>query len=104
MKCKHCKKEIGNKPYQQIQMYQVHKECLSDFIQAHYKKTTLKREKKEEKIEKQFKKAEERVSKKSKLKLTQTVFNKFIRLRDQKKPCVSCGRKVEYGKRNYRKF
>ena len=32
------------------------------------------------------------------MKLAQQVFNKFIRLRDQKEECISCGKKIKIGR------
>lgn len=72
----------------------IHKKCFSNFV-----KTTLENMEKAKK--KDWAKIKQEHKKTSDLTLTQTTFNKFIRLRDQKKGCVSCGRPVKMGEKNY---
>lgn len=76
-KCRYCKEYFT--PFNSLQPFCFKTEC----IQEHNKVT---REKKARKVKKEFKEND----KSTLLKLTQTVVNKYIRLRDLNKPCISC--------------
>lgn len=77
-KCRYCKEYFT--PFNSLQPFCFKTEC----IQEHNKVT---REKKARKVKKEFKESD----KSTLLKLAQTVVNKYIRLRDYKLPCCSCG-------------
>ena len=76
-KCRYCKEYFT--PFNSLQPFCFKTEC----IQEHNKVT---REKKARKVKKEFKESD----KSTLLKLAQTVINKYIRLRDLNKPCISC--------------
>jgi len=76
-KCRYCKDTFT--PFNSLQPFCFKTEC----IQEHNKVT---REKKARKVKKEFKESD----KSTLLKLAQTVANKYIRLRDLNKPCISC--------------
>lgn len=76
-KCRYCKEHFT--PFNSLQPFCFNTEC----IQEHNKVT---REKKARKVKKEFKESD----KSTLLKLAQTVVNKYIRLRDLNKPCISC--------------
>lgn len=76
-KCKYCKKEF-------IKLNSFQPFCLDEkCIKEHNK---LQREKKVRKAKKAFREND----KSTLLKLAQTIVNKYIRLRDLGKPCISC--------------
>lgn len=77
-KCRYCKEYFT--PFNSLQPFCFKTEC----IQEHNKVT---REKKARKVKKEFKESD----KSTLLKLAQTVVNKYVRLRDLNKPCISCG-------------
>jgi len=80
-RCKHCKDKFVVKYF--LQKYCMEKdECIKAFVDA--KKTT-------EINEKVSKMKENLISHKDYIKLFQSVFNTFIRMRDADKPCISCG-------------
>ena len=76
-KCRYCKEYFT--PFNTLQPFCFKTEC----IQEHNKVT---REKKARKVKKEFKEND----KSTLLKLAQSVVNKYIRLRDLNKPCISC--------------
>lgn len=76
-KCRYCKEYFT--PFNSLQPFCFKTEC----IQEHNK---VIREKKARKVKKEFKESD----KSTLLKLAQTVVNKYIRLRDLNKPCISC--------------
>tara|TARA_R110000751_G_scaffold73709_2_gene149102 strand:+ start:21609 stop:22166 length:558 start_codon:yes stop_codon:yes gene_type:complete len=82
-RCKNCKELFEKKYFNQ-------KFCLSDICTKAFsdwvKEQNWKKEKK--KRERDLQTLQELVN------LAQIVFNRFIRLRDQKLPCVSCGGKL----------
>ena len=77
-KCRYCKEKFT--PFNSLQPF-----CFKDGCITKHNKTTL--EKKKAKAKKEFKEND----KSTLLKLAQTVVNKYIRLRDLNKPCISCG-------------
>lgn len=77
-KCRYCKEKFT--PFNSLQPFCFKNECITK-----HNKTTL--EKKKAKAKKEFKEND----KSTLLKLAQTVVNKYIRLRDLNKPCISCG-------------
>lgn len=77
-KCRYCKEYFT--PFNTLQPFCFKTEC----IQEHNK---VVREKKARKVKKEFKESD----KSTLLKLAQTVVNKYIRLRDLNKSCISCG-------------
>lgn len=77
-KCRYCKEKFT--PFNSLQPFCFKNECITK-----HNKTTL--EKKKAKAKKEFKEND----KSTLLKLAQTVVNKYIRLRDLDKPCISCG-------------
>lgn len=81
-KCKHCQEKFN--PYTSFQKYCTKDECLSVF----WKETKVKEEKKRQKQRK-----EELMTLQDYLKLTQQVFNKYIRERDKNEVCISCLKK-----------
>jgi hypothetical protein len=81
MRCKNCKDKFVVKYF--LQKYCMDKdECIKAFIQ----------DKKGNEIKEKISKMKENlISHKDYIKIFQTVFNTFIRLRDKDKPCISCG-------------
>ena len=80
-RCKNCKDKFVVKYF--LQKYCMEKdECIKAFVDA--KKTTDINEK-VSKMKKNL------ISHKDYIKLFQSVFNTFIRMRDADKPCISCG-------------
>lgn len=80
-KCKMCKSSfIPTRPMQTICSF----ECSIEYAKN---KNKIAREKKARKVKKEFKEND----KSTLIKLAQTVVNKYIRLRDDKLPCCSCG-------------
>lgn len=77
-KCRYCKEKFA--PFNSLQPF-----CFKDGCIKQHNKITL--EKKKTKAKKEFKEND----KSTLLKLAQTVVNKYIRLRDLDKPCISCG-------------
>ena len=77
-KCRYCKEKFT--PFNSLQPFCFKNECITK-----HNKTTL--EKKKAKAKKEFREND----KSTLLKLAQTVVNKYIRLRDLNKPCISCG-------------
>lgn len=76
-KCRYCRELFT--PYNSLQPFCFKNECI-------LKHNKLQKEKKAKKIKKEFKEND----KSTLLKLAQTVVNKYIRLRDLNKPCISC--------------
>jgi hypothetical protein len=83
MKCKNCKAEFT--PVRFNQKYCFDTECVRVWVE-------LEKEKQWNKKKKVLKDELQTVQELTKL--AQVVFNKFIRLRDKDKPCVSCGCKL----------
>ena len=80
-KCKMCKSSfIPTRPMQTICSF----ECSIEYAKN---KNKTEIEKKARKVKKEFKEND----KSTLIKLAQTVVNKYIRLRDDKLPCCSCG-------------
>lgn len=77
-KCRYCKEKFT--PFNTFQPFCFKEEC----IKAHNK---AEREKKARKAKKEFRESD----KKTLLQLAQTIVNKYVRLRDANKPCISCG-------------
>lgn len=77
-KCKYCKSKFT--PVNSFQPFCWNDDC----IKQHNK---IQKEKKARKIKKEFKEND----KSTLLKLAQTVVNAYVRLRDNNKPCISCG-------------
>lgn len=80
-KCKKCKELF--QPYTTIQKHCTKDECIRAFINE----LKAKEEKKRQKQRK-----DELMTLQDYLKLTQQIFNKWIRLRDMGEPCISCGK------------
>ena len=87
--CRQCKKKVEKDSGIMVKLSYVHEECLDEFIASHVKKGRSKR----------AGEVKHKASKTSPLTLTQTVFNKFIRIRDASPngECISCNRVVIYG-------
>jgi len=98
-KCRHCPKE-----FQQFLSTQI--VCSVECGLKEAKIQTQKKKKTEDKEErKRIKEKKEKLKTRTQwLKEAQTEFNKFIRLRDEKDPCISCGRhhKGQYQAGHYR--
>lgn len=77
-KCRYCKEKFT--PFNSLQPFCFKEEC----IKSHNKE---KREKKARKAKKEFREND----KKTLLQLAQKIVNKYVRLRDLDKPCISCG-------------
>jgi len=86
-KCRQCGKEF--KPFQSLQ-----KVCSVECAIKDSRETTEKnRKKRVREMRKELSDSDRNFW----IKKTQTVFNKYIRLRDKNEPCISCGRnEVEY--------
>lgn len=86
-KCKACKLEFApSKPLQHVCGF----DCAVDYALAlKIKNNRLKAQE----MRREHKAAKLKIKTKSEwLKETQTVFNRYIRIRDDKEPCISCGR------------
>lgn len=81
-KCKYCRSEFT--PYTSLQKNCFHDLCVKAMIKEHEVKQWNK---KKAKLKKDLMTASDW------LKIAQTTFNKFIRLRDAGLPCISCGEK-----------
>jgi len=96
-RCKNCKKKFEPKKF--LQKY-----CMEDIdcIKAYLESIKKDNEKKWNKEKK--KKKEELKTKSDWLNDLQTIFNKYIRLRDNDLPCISCGttKKKQYHAGHYR--
>lgn len=79
-KCNYCKDKFS--PFNSFQKFCFKDEC----IKAH---NSTERSKKQRKAVKEHKSSDKSIQ----LKLAQTIVNKYVRLRDQNKPCISCGHK-----------
>lgn len=77
-KCRYCKEKFT--PFNSLQPFCFKDEC----IKAHNQKT---KEKKNKKVKQELRSQDKSIQ----LKLAQTIVNKYIRLRDKDKPCISCG-------------
>lgn len=83
-RCKCCKEKFETRYF--LQKYcMVHDECIREHVE-HSKKASAKAWMKVAKVKK-----EKLKTNKDYLKELQVVFNKFIRLRDKDKGCISCG-------------
>lgn len=82
-KCKYCRSEFT--PYTSLQKNCFHDLCVKAMIKEHEVKQWNK---KKVKLKKDLMTASDW------LKIAQTTFNKFIRLRDAGLPCISCGEKI----------
>jgi hypothetical protein len=81
-KCKHCKEEM-NPIYNSLQKYCVNKsECVAVWIELEKEKQWKK---------KKSKIRQDLMTLQDYLKICQTLFNKYIRQRDDGKMCISCG-------------
>lgn len=98
-RCRVCK--IKQPGFPKHPPHNVCEKCFPDFYAQFWKKKKLKDEKIESKLlaEKEKREKEERIAivktHKDYLKELQTIFNKFIRTRDEGKPCISCGRDLQ---------
>lgn len=101
MKCKQCKKKIkDNEKFRQINLATLHIDCIDDYIKFHIHRAR--------KLRKERKPIVKSVPKTSKIDQTQTVFNRYIRLRDTVEShngervgsCISCGKRTVNGKAN----
>ena len=83
MRCKNCKNKF--EPIRFNQKYCLESECVRVWVESEkakqWKKTKAKAK-------------QDLMTLSDYLKLAQQVFNKFIRLRDKDKPCISCGNKL----------
>jgi hypothetical protein len=77
-KCKYCKDLFI--PYTSFQKFCLKNECIIEHNQATKQKKAVK-------AKRVFKENDKSLQ----LKLCQTIVNKYVRLRDMNKPCVSCG-------------
>ena len=82
-KCKYCKELFT--PINSLQKNCFEPLCVSDWINE-VKENNWKRKKSKMKMD--------LMTIQDYVKLAQTVFNKYIRLRDKDKPCISCGNKL----------
>jgi len=78
-RCKHCKEKF--EPIKFLQKYCLKDECLRVFV-ADVKEKTWKKTKAKAKLD--------LMTLSDYLKLTQQIFNKYIRLRDKHELCISC--------------
>ena len=76
-KCRYCKEKFT--PFNTLQPFCFKEECIK-------KHNQITKEKKQKKAKKEFKEND----KSTLLKLAQTIVNKYVRLRDLNKPCISC--------------
>lgn len=81
-KCKHCK-EPFTPMRSSLEKYCLKPECVRVWVAAEKEKTWKKTK---------AKKKEELMTVQDYIKIAQQVFNKYIRLRDKDKGCISCGK------------
>ena len=83
MRCKHCKQKF--EPIRFNQKYCLEAECVRVWVESEkakqWKKTKAKAK-------------QDLMTLSDYLRLTQQIFNKYIRLRDKRQPCISCGAKA----------
>ena len=96
-KCKMCKEKFEPK-YNSVQM------VCSPKCAINYSKQLEENKKAKEWIKRKKKMSNEIKTRSEHLKELQTIFNKFIRLRDKDKPCISCNKplKEKYDAGHYR--
>ena len=82
MRCKNCKEKFDPKQFNRKFCY---KDACIDAYFEHLKKQASKKWNKEKKIRK-----EKLQTTQDLMKIAQTTFNKWIRLRDKNTPCISC--------------
>ena len=85
-RCKHCKEKF--EPIKFLQKYCLNDECLRVFV-ADVKEKTWKKTKAKAKLD--------LMTLSDYLKLTQQIFNKYIRLRDKHELCISCQKPLKVG-------
>jgi len=90
-KCKNCKAKFNPKYFNQ--KYCLKDECISVFAKESIEKQ--KKQKQKEWINRKKELKEKQKTHKDYLKELQLIFNKYIRLRDKKKPCISCNKKFK---------
>ena len=98
-KCKACKNKIKEVDLRVINISTIHKDCFNLFVKQHIEKTQKNKKKRSESL---LKTKNEGIKTKN-LTSTQTVVNRYIRLRDAKggsAKCISCRRAVRYGDSN----
>lgn len=88
MRCKNCKEKFEPKRF--LQKYCDKEECIDIGIAIALEKSRNKRTKDEKKATKVLK--DSLKTKSDYIKILQIVFNSYIRERDKKLPCISCGR------------
>jgi hypothetical protein len=89
-KCKVCKTEFT--PFQSMQMVCGPKCSLEYARERNAKKQAKAKADKDKALRKHLKESKERLKTRGELaKEAQAAFNKYIRLRDKDKPCISCG-------------
>ena len=84
-KCKICKQSF--EPIRFIQPTCFNVDCQIEYANKHLKKSALEKKKAYNKQKKEFYQND----KKYLLKKAQKLVNAYVRLRDKKKPCISCG-------------
>lgn len=84
-KCRHCKVRMPEDKARHV----LHDECKDPWIAKQLAKQAAAREKKDRAEFKERKAKLKRIP--DLIKEAQTVFNKWIRTRDEKEPCISCG-------------
>jgi hypothetical protein len=87
-KCIVCKQEFP--PFNSIQPTCGKYECQVKYADDHAKKAAIRRARQQRK---ETREAKERIKTRAEwLREAQSVFNRYIRLRDEAEPCISCGR------------
>ncbi|QDP51085.1 MAG: putative protein ninG [Prokaryotic dsDNA virus sp.] len=86
MRCKNCKEKFEPKQFNRKFCYK--DECIDAYFE-HLKKEASKKWNREKK-----KRKEKLQTTQELMKVAQTIFNKYIRLRDKGNPCISCGNPV----------
>lgn len=86
-KCKYCKELFT--PKSSLQKPCFKSECISKFYQENKKKIEVKVKKEQDRKRKEIKEGLKSISKV--IAETKPIFQRFIRLRDKEKPCISCG-------------
>lgn len=88
-KCKYCKELFLPKGFNQKNCFK--DECISLFYNENKKKIELKSKQNKTKVKKELKESLKSIS--SVINDVKKVFQKYVRLRDKDKPCISCGNK-----------
>ena len=82
-KCRNCKKKINDESIKVPAGYFCNNACMMEYIQIYNQQKSHRKTKQAKKVLK---------TQRELLKKAQSAVNRYVRLRDQGKPCISCGK------------